>query len=257
MSDKNPEFRELAQALSDYQSTSSASPTHSRPDEHRFKPSHMVQEKKNMIKRESEEGAKYLGDTSSRSYAAQIPDLEDAVNCAVWVTNLPRHVSVTDFLKVVRTGAVFAVHINQANAIHQYSAAKLVFMESSAAAAFHTLANSLEGLYVNDSKIRVTYNRNGYRDNEHPERTRVLRIRGPTHLMDMDVWKRYFDSCVDYQLEVVRQRPVKEYEMLDMEFRFARVDGQSQSVYQAIKKEPKFRGVYQVWYGPDPCNPLS
>jgi hypothetical protein len=40
-----------------------------------------------------------------------------------------------------------------------------------------------------------------------------------------------------------------------MEFGFARVDGQAYSLMIAIEKQEKFRGIFNVEFAPDPCDP--
>jgi hypothetical protein len=40
-----------------------------------------------------------------------------------------------------------------------------------------------------------------------------------------------------------------------MEFGFARVDGQAYPLKIAIEKQEKFRGIFNVEFAPDPCDP--
>jgi hypothetical protein len=64
---------------------------------------------------------------SSNSFLAQIPDLEDNENCALWLQNIPVGVIEADFFKVIKTDGVWCLHINSANEVHPEQAAKLVF----------------------------------------------------------------------------------------------------------------------------------
>jgi hypothetical protein len=69
----------------------------------------------------------YKGDMSSRSFLAQIPDLDDVENCALWIENVPVDVAEAEFFKAIKTGAVWCLHINSADKDHPEQAAKLVF----------------------------------------------------------------------------------------------------------------------------------
>jgi hypothetical protein len=104
------------------------------------------------------------------------------------------------------------------------------------------------------TRIKAIYNKHGQEKCSNPERSRVLRIRGPAQEMARAFWEEYFKVCVDYQLSHVFQRFLPEGQV-EMEYGFARVDGQAQSVKLAIENEPKFHGIFIVEFAPDPCDP--
>jgi hypothetical protein len=257
VSESCPELGEVAKALSEYQKSSPSSGSPSKQsdssDEMHFRPSRMVMEKEGIkINYPHLKDLKYVGDISSKSFRVQVQNLPDKENCSLWITRLHKEANVKALLRTVRTGAVFAVHINPPDEKHEWSAAKLVFMNSSAAAAFVEQSNTRGGISVLKSRIRVVYNRHGYRDYDHPERSRVLQIKGPKGTMDGNFWLAYFGKCVEFQLEGTSKL---EDNQDILEFRFARVDGQAESLHQAITREPKFKGVYEVGYARDPCEP--
>ena len=95
-----------------------------------FKPSRMLLEQRGLRDNKSAvriPGHPYMGDMSSNSFLAQIPDLEDNENCALWLQNVPVGVIEADFFKVINTDGVWCLHINSANEVHPEQAAKLVF----------------------------------------------------------------------------------------------------------------------------------
>ncbi|KAG9229301.1 hypothetical protein BJ875DRAFT_356687, partial [Amylocarpus encephaloides] len=82
--------------------------------------------------------------------------------------------------------------------------------------------------------------------------TRVLRVDGPEHLMTFDYWSYFFRNiCVfdgDRALEIGSSTPGRK----TMEFRFDRIDGQSQMCLGGIVDSYDPEEV-RAWYGPDPC----
>lgn len=115
------------------------------------------------------------------------------------------------------------------------------------------MLDSPSGILVRDERIKVKYNQHGQERYPHLDRSRVLLIRGPAEEMAQEFWEAFFRECVEYQISHVRQR--REGGQILMEFGFARVDGQAYSLKIAIEKQEKFRGIFEVEFAPDPCDP--
>ena len=112
-----------------------------------------------------------------------------------------------------------------------------------------------QGIWIRRTKIKAIYNMHGETDTTQTERSRVLRIRGPSEEMDLSFWQKFFTRCVEYQLSHVRQIRSGDVDKAAMEFDFARMRGQADSVLKAIREQEKFRGIFEVQYAPDPCDP--
>jgi hypothetical protein len=215
---------------------------------------------------------------------------------------IPVGVAYHEIFTAVTTGAVFAVHINEADEDHDRQAAKIVFSKCCAAVIYlppHSLLSKLTlfslvtrkgaqdlkrqadmGLFVlGGEPIEVRYNRNGYEEQEQQNFSRVLYLEGPKYLMSLDRWIKYFDRycvcVVEYSgilvctlltphvcsMSVFGVQQLTSYlqweddEKMKMEFRFVRVDGQSQTCIQALKASPAYQTVIKASYGLDPCDP--
>jgi hypothetical protein len=74
-------------------------------------------------------------------------------------------------------------------------------------------------------KIKARWNIHGQEQYPNLDRSRVLRILGLGQVMTREFWEEFFRECVEYQLSHVMQRR-REGGQIEMEFGFARVDGQ-------------------------------
>lgn len=110
------------------------------------------------------------------------------------------------------------------------------------------------GVRVRGERIKVKYNQHGQEQYPLLNRSRVLRIRGPTQEMTRKFWEAFFRECVEYQLGHTRQQELGGGRT-EMEFGFARIDGQAHSVKIAIETQEKFRGIFEVEFAPDHCDP--
>lgn len=203
---------------------------------------------------ETESTSKYIADPTSYSYSLHVEDLEDEKNCALWVTNLKKNITAAKMFQVIEEGPVFILHICPPGDQHVTSAAKLVFMTPGAAAAF--LDRTITGeVQIDGQEVKAVYNRTGYRENKHPERTRVLIIRGAKKNMNRDRWLKYFGSCVRFELEAdCMYDDDHDENMVVMEFRFVRVETQSEMIYRALVREKNFGDIFSFGFGPDPCD---
>jgi hypothetical protein len=252
VSETNPEFRDEAKALADYRKATltNAHSAAKSSEVGRFRRSRQALERSGAaLSGYTEDSSGNL--TSSRTGKAGVPDEE---NCALWLTNIQPSATIADILSVVRTGAVYALHINPAFGTHTTAAAKLVFMKPSAAARFYQQVNSREGVAIHGGRIRAVYNKFGFREYTHQERSRVIWVQGPAQFMTFEFWDKYFKTCVAFDLESWDERSVRSNEKV-LTFAFARLDGQAEAVYHAIKKEQAYQGVFDVRYGRDPCDP--
>jgi hypothetical protein len=257
ISESNPDFREFARALVQCQKATltNAHSVSKQSEVGRFRPSRQVAERSGIALPQSNKDSQQSGNLSSRKEREiSLPDEE---NCALFLTGIHRSATVKDILSVVRTGKVFILHVNRADDIHPTSAAKLVFMKPSAAARFFRQATAKEGVSILGVRIKAVYNKWGYKNYTHQERSRVILVQGPDNeFMTFDTWNKYFWKCFKFELEFWdEEKPQNKKKVL--KFAFARVDGQAESAYHAIKKERAFQGVVDVRYGTDPCDPTS
>lgn len=252
-SESSTDLGKIAQELG----LSSSAPSPTFDEQARFRPSKMAMEEVDPEISPEFRGSKFLSNKLSKAYRRQqATDLPDTENCALWLTNLPANITAAAMLRTIRTGAVFALHINPPKEEHSLSAAKLVFMEPSAAAEYLRITKD-QGIFFGGLRLWATYNKHGYRKIAADGRSRVLQIKGPSKYMNRGFWEAYLGKCFKYQLGAVRKLKAADEGQEVIEFQFARLDGQSECGYHAITKEPKFRGIFSVRYGADPCDPKS
>jgi hypothetical protein len=254
ISESNPDFRDFARALAQYQkATLTNAHSVSRSSEvGRFRRSRQAAERSGVALPQNIKDSQQSGNLSSRKDGEKrLPDEE---NCALFLTNIHPSATVKDVLSVVRTGAVFILHINQPDDIHPTAAAKLVFMTPSAAARFYQQVK--EGVTILGVRIKAVYNKYPYREYKCRERSRVILVQGPEEVMTFDIWNKYFMECFKFELEFWDEEEPQNKKKI-LKFAFARLDGQAESAYHAIKKEPKLQGVVDVRYGRDPCDSSS
>jgi hypothetical protein len=226
------------------------------PVPHHFKPNNMVLERygqPHAQPAQSSAGGNYLGHRSSTSNAREVLGLPDHKNCALFLTHIPVETTLHEIFNVIKTGAIFCLHINPPNGIHQTKAAKLAFMIPETAATFLAQINSINGIVLHGQRIRGRFNRNGYSLNKNTQ-SRVLLLEGPTPMMTLEYWTSHFAMWSEFELESYRLSPSR-HGLSQMEFRFARIDGQAQTCLQVIVEDPTLQGVVQVAYGVDPCKP--
>jgi hypothetical protein len=201
-----------------------------------FQPSRMVLEKQGLLIPPRQKGFNYMGTQRSVSSGFHPQNLSDYENCALWITNLPPTLDLAGFLAEVRTGAVYAARLQDPELGRgRTKAAKLVFMKHHAAAAFLDRVRSNHGIILAGHRMRAIWNQNGYYENDTTA-TRVLVIRGPEYKMSIDFWHAYFEECVVFELESFHELP-SDPDFKTTEFRFARVDGQAESLYYAIGRD--------------------
>jgi hypothetical protein len=251
ISKKNPEFRDVALRLEAMQESLGLASVQTPPSGRTFRPSMMALEKHGLVDRPRRD-SKYLGH-KFKEHRRTVPD---ALNCGLWLSFLDPMTTVEELFGVIRTGAVYALNITPPQDGYPTAAASVYFMVHSGAEQFLAQVNSRQGIVIRSSRIKATYNKHGQEQQSNLERTRVLRISGPAQEMTREFWEKFFERRVDYQLSHIMQRSRNDGRR-DMEFGFARIDGQAYSVKLAIEAEPVFRGIFQVGYGKDPCDPYG
>jgi hypothetical protein len=226
--------------------------------EESFQPNRMVLEKRGLLGRKQFDNPKkirYKGDLESRSFMRQIDELPDHKNCALWIKNLAPSATISEIFEKITVGAVYALYVHDTDEKNNMKAIKLVFMKPGAAAAFLQLGRGT-GVWIRGKKLEVKPNRHGYLENT-TNQSRVLLVEGPTEIMTFPFWDEYFRQKAELQWDGHRTICTTG-KRTTMEFRFARVDGQSQTCLQAILAEPKWKdGTVAAVYGPDPCDPAN
>jgi hypothetical protein len=240
-------------SLFDLNSALSATPHPFRPNDMVL---HRLSERMGFVtgpRIQGDSGSNYLGQRQSPSMARDLQNLRPNDNCALFLTKIPAEVTLYEMFAVIKTGAVFCLHINPPNGAHTTKAAKLAFMNPEAAKAFLAKIQSPQGVFLGGKRIQGCYNRNRYARNEKFWQSRVLELIGPNQLMTLEYWTSHFSKFSVFELEAFQLMPTNIEGLSIMEFRFARIDGQSQTCLQCIKKDHSLKGVVQVRYGADPC----
>ena len=220
-----------------------------------FNASSMKQEEKGLIP-QPESASNYLGKADSLSARLQVKDLPDDENCCLWITKIHPSASMKDFLSTIRTGAIYAVSMSDAQGDYTTKAAKVVFKKHQSAADFLRQVQKGRGVYINNLRMVGIWNRHGYRE-ATVETTRVLHLRGPIQYMDPDRWVEFFKTGITLVIEHTRDLPEHDPLMRSIEIRFCRVDGQAESGWYAVRKNKKMASIIDCQYGPDPCDPYS
>lgn len=97
------------------------------------------------------------------------------------------------------------------------------------------------GLWMNGNRLRVRYNRVGYRERNGVE-TRVLRIDGPNDKMNHAYWMEYFTSACVFELDDWVHLGATALGRSQMEFRFAAWTVKLRLVARKSTRTPSFTG---------------
>lgn len=230
---------------------SNALATATPPILHSFRPNQMALAQQGLLA-SSTHGSDYSrttyqGDPGSYSYVVQISDLAKDENCALFITNIPPTVYHSDIFDQIDVGPVFALHVSPADATHVMQAAKLVFMNPEAAQLMIKKTIRMQG-----KRLGMRYNRHGYRRNDR-NYSRVIIVEGPERAMNLATWDTYFRYYSDLVYDRVLEVHCETWGNKAYAFHFARIDGQAETCFLAIKAEPSFQGYITVRYGQDPC----
>ncbi|EHL02979.1 hypothetical protein M7I_0948 [Glarea lozoyensis 74030] len=192
----------------------------------------------------------YQGNKIGKSYLAQCDNLPHHLNCSLWITNIPAHITPSEFVASLPFGKIYALHLNRPDAEHAQQAAKLVLCDpADAAHIFHLTRTS--HIYLGGKRLNVKYNRKGFRQFKGIQ-SRTLWVTGPRDLMDVDAWIGFFKSACAFEVSDIRSVEVGEGNVR-LEFDFLRVDGQSQMCFKMIMDYEELRDRVRVTYGIDPC----
>ena len=182
------------------------------------------------------------------------PQVDPSVNCALWVSNLPPETQMHNIFQHLRTGAIFCVDIKAPGMGYQTAGADICFKNHAAAELFLLQTQSRDGVRVRGARIKAIWNTHGELSKSYPGKSLVLSAPMAAN-MSQDFWERYFKKSVCYQLSHFHLVPSQFEGQMTVEVGLARLDSRSQAVYKAIKEEPLFRGIYEVYYTPDLCDP--
>ena len=192
----------------------------------------------------------YQGDiTIAHNRSANIPDNE---NCAVWILGLPAQTTHTALLGSIRgVGQIYACVISPPTRQHQTAAAKIVFFERRQAERFTRVVLSGH-LEVLGRRIRhIRWNKIKSACYPHSGNSRVIRLTGPGHLMDISFFEAFFKTRFTYELEQVLVVPCLVPNMASHEWRFGSLRCQSASAKLSVERELK--GIFSVEWAHDPC----
>ena len=214
------------------QGRDSARQTLDPPTPRNFRPTNMALEQSrisltNLCDQRNLEVNSYRGDPSSQVNRRQIHQLPDTHNCTLWLWNIPASIHVSEIFDKIDTGAVQCFHMVPPNDNHSTCAAKLAFTTPEAAVKFKQKANSLQGIWLKNLKLKVRYNRDGNLRND-TQQSRVLIIEGPCDLMTLPYWEAYFRRVCVFQWDRVLGFPCKDISKKILQFSFVRLDGQAQ-----------------------------
>lgn len=187
--------------------------------------------------------------------AKSIKNLQDHLNCSVFVSHLPKDVQHHEIFNVINTGSVVSLHIMRPVSWNPFCAAKIVFKYPEGAARFIAASCNAEKIQIREHQLHVRYNHHGMVKHSRENQSRVLHIEGPENIMNEGFWTAYFDKITKYTLEYVGylQVPNLSKGMRVMEFRFARVEAQAQSILIDIVHDDLLSEMVCIWYGEDPC----
>jgi hypothetical protein len=199
----------------------------------------------------------YRGDYRlAKNRPADIPPEE---NCSVWVSKLPRDVTLHQLLSSIpETGRVWATVIVPPSVRFQTAAAKITFFEPGAAQTLLSRANGPggTGIPVGDHLAVVRPDRNAVAASTAPaNHTRVISIAGPRELVTEEYLNRYFGQRFDYQLEEVMEL-VRGRVINILEWRFGSYRCQAHWAWRILLEDAfiQAQGV-RVQFERDPCDP--
>jgi hypothetical protein len=191
------------------------------------------------------------GDKEARNIDMSLPDY---LNTAVWIEKIPTAASHRDILRAVRNcGKIFCLVVAAPDANHGTQAAKLVFTTSDAAQRFLLQSNSGRGVSILGGRIIVRPNRVKYRAHDSSTQTRILRIQGKEEDITFARFETKFRENFEFTLEDWRFLPSYEKGRRIIELSFTRIDCGSEWAYWIVAGDQEFKTLYEVIYGPDPC----
>ncbi|TVY52879.1 hypothetical protein LCER1_G008192 [Lachnellula cervina] len=185
----------------------------------------------------------YMGEPS----AGKAYGLDDALNCALFVTNIPKNAKPWEVFDRIHVGAVASLCLRPNNEQHTTAAACLVFMNPEGARLMLQSEARIQNHW-----LRFGYNRDGYRAHKR-QQSRVLMIEGPEHIMTREFWEAYFLEFCFLEWDRIIDHPSNIPGKHVMEFRFVRIEGQSRMCLLGIHKDANLKGIVRAWYGRDPC----
>ncbi|KAI9647004.1 hypothetical protein NHQ30_005005 [Ciborinia camelliae] len=204
--------------------------------------------------------SKYVGDHDGRPRHDRNGGelgLPPHLNCAVWIRGIPKQIHkdslYQELFKAVSIGPIVGAYINEAGDSFSHHAAKVVFKHPEHANRLCYKANT-SGIQIYGQNLHVEPNRFGYREYPHDlhyqSRVVVVEVFNDPS-MGLEYWLRFVKSLCVVGIEKTRHRSCSTPNRMVMEFRFARIFGQSQILLHGIKNSSKFNGKVFARYVPD------
>ncbi|KAK9772799.1 hypothetical protein AB5N19_03230 [Seiridium cardinale] len=207
-------------------------------------------------------GNPFLSDNQS----SNIPEWD---SCALWITQLrlePTEAAYSHLLRSVRgCGKVYASVINAPDPAqgHQACAAKVVFFH--ATGALELLRRAAAGEFVvNGHRPRVVYNRIRSGSQQAGPESRVVRIVGPKHVVNVHALMLLFRQNFAFQTDdiVIRAEDADPDGFRDLEWHFGSYRCQASAAMSIIERQRRAPDAdnADLWalvysgYGVDPCS---
>jgi hypothetical protein len=183
----------------------------------------------------------------------QTPQLQDDLNCAVWIMNIPPQADHRELLYAIRhCGRIFSCWINPPTSQHRSCASKIVFTTRRGAENFIRQVISPSGVHVLGQRITAIWNRHKYREHRNQAQSRVIRLHGPACYVNRKTLDAYFSKLFFYHTCAVVEYGVNDG-MQYVDWYFGSILAQSAAAQMAISKEPLLKSIVSVEYLPDPC----
>jgi hypothetical protein len=200
----------------------------------------------------------YMGNIHiDKNKSANIPEDE---NCSLWLTGLPPAITYTQLLSAIRgIGRVYQTHINlpEPEKGHYTAACKVVFFDRPSAQRFWDRYGPGGFCVRGFPEVgRVAWNRVRSAAIEGPNAkklSRVLLISGPPQLVNTYFLTQYFQSKLEFNVDVIINHQSDDEHRALVEYRFASFRCQAESAKMAISREMWAHNV-QVWFWNDPCD---
>ncbi|OAA39090.1 hypothetical protein NOR_06350 [Metarhizium rileyi] len=184
---------------------------------------------------------------------ASVDYLRPDQNCALWITQLPPDVKVTEILgHIHNAGRVYATFINPPDGIkHPRSAAKLVFFTPAGAQKLLAYAwhhpFTIRGYKAQVAPNRIKYDSHSTAKGE----SRVLIITGDKKFVNEGSLTAYFEGRFAFQIDKI-QTLIEFKNRAVVEYKFGSYRCQSQMGFKALLLD-RPRGLEMVEFGADPC----
>lgn len=185
------------------------------------------------------------------------PKVPEHVNTVIYMEGLHPETTYRDLFRALR-GKILRTHIASPNKKFPTAAAKVGFFKRiDALKTMHAVKTGQ--MYIRGLQVPIVkWNWDGATEeqiihNAHLH-SRVIHIKGPSNVMNMEFFDNLFKSKIYFDLEDKFEVPCNEEGMTRYEWRFGSIPNQAEAAVWIIEREPNLKesGI-EVSYGPDPC----